>query len=605
MSNVLLYPPHRRTYVSIFSVLAAWLCMASPAIPASRTRDTPDIKSLVQSLLPKLAKADSRLFERRAGEYAVVQADDGLLRSLIDVTNPRPNISDAALQCAPAKQLLIDDAVQEAGCAVEIASLSKNEDVKKTLSGNCLEYARYAIAKARWECSSYKSACVILRYRGKQADADVVGIVTSYGPGRIDSVLAHPADLFPANRLGMMRAPDGSAANDFLAYTKNAYVQERLRFEEQRRVNDIAKRITDNSMKGLPVNRITGETLMELKGVLNPLPVITEVGGTCAPARQAMIDDKVLELGCSANLPSLMEDEEVKKYLRGECMDYARFAISRKQWECNGIKNAFVLTSMIPGAKTPQVDALVTSNSDSRELKRVLLSYRDYTPRKSLLMLAAPPNSGYRTLCEYLQAYIDRDNSQATVKSVAVFRAKPDYARALLQRLNPEPVMSEAAARCGAATRQEIEDVVSEYGCAADLTAIAENEEIKRKLRGPCMDYAKYAILKKLWSDCFHASEVFIVTTPVSPGTTPSVIGVIASNVTSKNVAEMVNAAMASYTADDLRAMTSAAGASTTSLYDTLMDGLKTSFTGKATNVSKNVKLRELEGIMRKWTKGG
>ncbi|MCX7929793.1 MAG: hypothetical protein N2663_03625 [Chlorobi bacterium] len=152
--------------------------------------------------------------------------------------------------------------------------------------------------------------------------------------------------------------------------------------------------------------QLDAETMKGVTQLLNPEPVITETAKACSPARQTQIDDKVAELGCAADLSALQDDEEIKRILRGECIDYAKYAVARKQWECNTFKRAYVVTTRYVAGKDFKVIALLTSNSESRVLANVLASPRDIYTYTQLRQSAAPAGSPAKTLYEYLYNFV-------------------------------------------------------------------------------------------------------------------------------------------------------------------------------------------------------
>ncbi|GIV56888.1 MAG: hypothetical protein KatS3mg040_1656 [Candidatus Kapaibacterium sp.] len=156
----------------------------------------------------------------------------------------------------------------------------------------------------------------------------------------------------------------------------------------------------------ISIFQLDAETMKGVTQLLNPEPVITEVAKTCSPARQTQIDDKVAELGCAADLTALQDDEEIKRILRGECIDYAKYAVARKQWECNTFKRAYVVTTRYVAGKDFKVIALLTSNSESRILANVLASPRDIYTYTQLRQSAAPQGSPAKTLYEYLYNFV-------------------------------------------------------------------------------------------------------------------------------------------------------------------------------------------------------
>lgn len=156
----------------------------------------------------------------------------------------------------------------------------------------------------------------------------------------------------------------------------------------------------------ISIFQLDAETMKGVTQLLNPEPVITETAKSCSPARQTQIDDKVAELGCAADLSALQDDEEIKRILRGECIDYAKYAVARKQWECNTFKRAYVVTTRYVAGKDFKVIALLTSNSESRVLANVLASPRDIYTYTQLRQSAAPAGSPAKTLYEYLYNFV-------------------------------------------------------------------------------------------------------------------------------------------------------------------------------------------------------
>lgn len=169
----------------------------------------------------------------------------------------------------------------------------------------------------------------------------------------------------------------------------------------------------------ISIFQLDAETMKGVTQLLNPEPVITDVAKTCSPARQTQIDDKVAELGCAADLTALQDDEEIKRILRGECIDYAKYAVARKQWECNTFKRAYVVTTRYVAGKDFKVIALLTSNSESRTLANVLASPRDIYTYTQLRQSAAPQGSPAKTLYEYLYNFVIQQSEAEGVNVTA------------------------------------------------------------------------------------------------------------------------------------------------------------------------------------------
>lgn len=169
----------------------------------------------------------------------------------------------------------------------------------------------------------------------------------------------------------------------------------------------------------ISIFQLDAETMKGVTQLLNPEPVITDVAKTCSPARQTQIDDKVAELGCAADLTALQDDEEIKRILRGECIDYAKYAVARKQWECNTFKRAYVVTTRYVAGKDFKVIALLTSNSESRTLANVLASPRDIYTYTQLRQSAAPQSSPAKTLYEYLYNFVIQQSEAEGVNVTA------------------------------------------------------------------------------------------------------------------------------------------------------------------------------------------
>jgi hypothetical protein len=169
----------------------------------------------------------------------------------------------------------------------------------------------------------------------------------------------------------------------------------------------------------ISIFQLDAQTMKDVTQLLNPEPVITETAKACSPARQTQIDDKVAELGCAADLTALQDDEEIKRLLRGECIDYAKYAVQRKQWECNTFKRAYVVTTRFVAGRDFRVIALLTSNSESRVLANVLASPRDIYTYTQLRQSAAPAGSPAKTLYEYLYNFVIQQSDAEGVNVTA------------------------------------------------------------------------------------------------------------------------------------------------------------------------------------------
>ncbi|MBL7997991.1 MAG: hypothetical protein JNL32_05075 [Candidatus Kapabacteria bacterium] len=156
----------------------------------------------------------------------------------------------------------------------------------------------------------------------------------------------------------------------------------------------------------ISIFKLDDESMNGVTQLLNPEPIQPEASKKCSPAKQTQIDDKVQELGCAVDLTALQEDEEIKKVLRAECIDYAKYAVNRMQWQCNKFKKAYVVTMRYQTGAQPKLVALLTSNSESPRLPTILASPRDIITYTQLRQSGAPSGSPAKTLYEYLGNFV-------------------------------------------------------------------------------------------------------------------------------------------------------------------------------------------------------
>ncbi len=185
--------------------------------------------------------------------------------------------------------------------------------------------------------------------------------------------------------------------------------------QSEAQLKSVLGKIKNYRYGNISIFKLDDETMKAVTELLNPQPVITEAAQKCVPAKQTQIDDKVQELGCAADLPGLMEDEEVKKILRGECIEYAKFAIARKQWECNTFRRAYVITTRYYPGQSFKIVAMVTSNSENKKLTVVLGTPRDIYTYIQLRSQSAPAGSPSKNLYSYLENFVVQQSSSEGV----------------------------------------------------------------------------------------------------------------------------------------------------------------------------------------------
>lgn len=199
----------------------------------------------------------------------------------------------------------------------------------------------------------------------------------------------------------------------FLALATHAFAQ------NDAQVRSILGRFKNWRYGNISVFKLDDETMKGVTQLLNPEPIMSEVAKKCAPAKQTQIDDKVAELGCAGSLDELLNDPEIGKLLKGECIDYAKYALSRKGWECNTFKKAYVVTTRYLNGQSFRIIGLLTSTSDSRTLERILASPRDIFLETQLRQSAAPSGSPAKTLYEYLNNFVLQQNESEGINVTA------------------------------------------------------------------------------------------------------------------------------------------------------------------------------------------
>ncbi|MFM2133348.1 MAG: hypothetical protein RL156_629 [Bacteroidota bacterium] len=189
--------------------------------------------------------------------------------------------------------------------------------------------------------------------------------------------------------------------------------------QSETQLKTIMGKIKNYRYGNVSIFKLDDITMKAVTELLNPQPVITDAAQKCAPAKQTQIDDKVLELGCAADLPALMEDEEVKKLLRGECIEYAKYSIARKQWECNTFKRAYVITTRYTAGVPFKVVGFITSNSDNKKLTTVLGAAREVVTYTELRNQSAPAGSPAKNLYQYFENFVVQQNASEGVNVTA------------------------------------------------------------------------------------------------------------------------------------------------------------------------------------------
>ncbi len=181
--------------------------------------------------------------------------------------------------------------------------------------------------------------------------------------------------------------------------------------QSEAQLKSILGKIKNYRYGNISVFKLDDESMKSVSELLNPTPVMSETASKCVPAKQAQIDDKVTELGCAVTLEDLLSDPEIKKVLRGECMDYAKYAVLRKQAECNNFKRAYVVTTRYTENQPFKIIAMITSNSENKKLTTVLGVPRDIITYTQLRQQAAPASSSAKTLYQYLDNFVVQQHS--------------------------------------------------------------------------------------------------------------------------------------------------------------------------------------------------
>ena len=189
--------------------------------------------------------------------------------------------------------------------------------------------------------------------------------------------------------------------------------------QSETQLKTIMGKIKNYRYGNISIFKLDDGTMKAVTELLNPQPIMTDAAQKCAPAKQTLIDDKVLELGCAADLSALQEDEEVKKALRGECIEYAKFSIARKQWECNTFKRAYVITTRYTSGMPFKVIGFVTSNSDNKKLTTVLGAAREVVTYTELRNQGAPAGSPAKNLYQYFENFVVQQSASEGVNVTA------------------------------------------------------------------------------------------------------------------------------------------------------------------------------------------
>ncbi len=189
--------------------------------------------------------------------------------------------------------------------------------------------------------------------------------------------------------------------------------------QSEAQIKGILAKFKNYRYGNISVFKLDDETMKNVTELLNPQPQITETAKTCVPGKQAQIDDAVAVLGCAATIEALLNDPDISKLLRGECMDYAKFSVQHKQWECNNFRNAFVITTRYSESQPFTIIGLITSNSESKKLTTVLGVPRDIYTYTQLRQQQAPAGSSSKTLYDYLRNFVVQQHNADDVNVTA------------------------------------------------------------------------------------------------------------------------------------------------------------------------------------------
>lgn len=189
--------------------------------------------------------------------------------------------------------------------------------------------------------------------------------------------------------------------------------------QSETQLKTIMGKIKNYRYGNVSIFKLDDGTMKAVTELLNPQPIISDAAQKCIATKQTPIDDKVEELGCAADLSALQEDEEVKKLLRGECIEYAKFAVARKQWECNTFKRAYVITTRYTSGMPFKVIGFITSNSENRKLTTVLGASREVWTYTELRNQSAPAGSPAKNLYQYFENFVIQQSASEGVNVTA------------------------------------------------------------------------------------------------------------------------------------------------------------------------------------------
>lgn len=192
--------------------------------------------------------------------------------------------------------------------------------------------------------------------------------------------------------------------------------------QQEAQIKNILNRVKNYRYGNISVWKVDGESSTAITQLLNPEPTQSDAAKKCPPAIQAEIDSKIEELGCAAGLSDLQQDEVTGKMLkRTEAIEYAKYAVSRKQWECNLAPNLFVITTRYAQGQSYKIISLITSASKSRNTLTILGTPRDILTTSALRSMSAPSGSSAKNLESHLAYSIDQgafENITADVQGI-------------------------------------------------------------------------------------------------------------------------------------------------------------------------------------------
>ncbi len=349
------------------------------------------------------------------------------------------------------------------------------------------------------------------------------------------------------------------------------------------RVDGASSMIDDVKSGSYYLVRADDQMMRDLLSTLQPIPGISEAAQRCSASDQSTIDNKVHSLNCPVTIDSLHANPVIVRILRGSCADYANYCLLRRTWECKCFKSAWIITSPVIESRPFQIVGLVTSASDSKNAQNCAKQIIDVIPAATLKQLPSPDTLQSKNLYSFLTMSIvrlrDDLSKQKAVKDLAIaLESGKNYDQSVLSLsavelqaarsiLFPDTLKALVGIDCDSSKRQIIDNELALIGCGSGWQELSSAEDLKKVLKGDCMKYAKYAVLKKQWQ-CKQFTTAIIVCHKSQKESECEVLYLVTSRDISGSIPRALNGFDEIYSASQLKGLPSPLGARQKSMYD-------------------------------------